>query len=47
MAVTVTEVNYLEMLQKIFLRELKNNASVENLFQQDGTSPYYAFQVGN
>jgi len=28
----VTEENYLEMLQKFFLPELRNNASVENSY---------------
>ena len=43
---TVTGENYLEMLQKFFLPELRNNASVENCyFQQDGAPAHYARKV--
>ena len=43
---TVTGENYLEMLEKFFLPELRNNASVENCyFQQDGALAHYARKV--
>ena len=43
---TVTGENYLKMLQKFFLPEQRNNASVENCyFQQDGAPAHYARKV--
>ena len=40
---TVSRENYLEMLQKFFLPELRNNASAEYCyFQQDGAPAHYA-----
>ena len=42
----VTAENYLEMLQKFFLPELRNNVPVENCcFQQDGAPTHYARKI--